>query len=232
MKTLIVIFLLCLPLQVMAAVSLNENTIEYTGEITDAQNARFKELLSSNIDRIASITVTSGGGNINAGMDLAELIFNNQLDIIIPTFCFSSCANYLIPAANQKVFGTNAVIGWHGDAASARWRDADIDAMVSSLTGKEKQTKWLALRAHYDRIIEQAKERETALYEKWQVNPDIMRLGLKGNVKDAVLANKARGWTYSLDAMAFFGLSNLPSSDRWEPKSTSSFPLIIVSHIQ
>lgn len=232
MKTFIVIFLLCLPLQIMAAVSLNENTIEYTGEISDAQNARFKELLNSNIDRIASITVTSGGGNINAGMDLAELIFNNQLDIIIPTFCFSSCANYLIPAANKKTFGTNAVIGWHGDAASARWRDADIDAMVSSLTGREKHTKWLALREKYDQIIEQAKERETALYKKWQVNPDIMRLGLKGNVKDAVLANNARGWTYSIDAMAFFGLSNLPSSYSWQPKSTSSFPLIIVNHIQ
>lgn len=232
MKIFIVIFLLCLPPQIMAAVLLNENTIEYTGEISDAQNARFKELLDSNFERITSISITSGGGNINAGMDLAEIIFKNQLDIIIPTFCFSSCANYLIPAASNKTFGTNAVIGWHGDAASARWRDADIDAMVSSLTGKEKQAEWLALRAHYNQIIEQAKERETALYKKWRVNPDIMRLGLKGNVKDAVLANKARGWTYSVDAMAFFGLSNLPPSDSWQPKSTSSFPLIIVNHIQ
>lgn len=61
----------------------------------------------------------SGGGITTVGMALGRFIYDNDMDVKITNFCFSSCANYIFPAGKTKYIGKNAVIGWHGDATSS-----------------------------------------------------------------------------------------------------------------
>ncbi|MDP2535941.1 hypothetical protein [Alteromonas stellipolaris] len=210
----------------LAEVKIKGSVIIYTGEITSEQTQKAIALFEQYQHKITEISMTSGGGNINAGMELAEFILAHRLDVRIPSFCFSSCANYVFVAGKHKYIGDNAIIGWHGDAASARWRDSDIDAMVAHLKSGAKEKQWQEYRAYYDNVIEEAVKRETALYEKLHLDKNIMQIGLSGDLMKAIISNRARGWSFNIEAMRELGVSGLPIDSTWSPKYHKNFPLI------
>ncbi|KZY48773.1 hypothetical protein A3733_10240 [Pseudoalteromonas shioyasakiensis] len=220
---------LIIPWLSFAGVSLSEQRIIYQGEISAKNNQHVAQLLAEQ-PSINSIQITSGGGNVDLGMDLAELILAHNLKVHIQQFCFSSCANYVLLAGNPTTIAKNAIVGWHGDAASARWRDSDIDAMVSHLKEPEKTTKWQALRTHYDEIIAKAVAREKAFYAKRGVKHDLLTIGLSEELKRAAVAQKARGWSYSKQALNTLNVSNIEFAD-WQPRSAKNFPLLIINEL-
>ena len=221
---------LIIPWLSFAGVSLSELRIIYQGEISTKNNQHVAQLLAEQ-PSINSIQITSGGGNVDLGMDLAELILTHNLKVHVKQFCFSSCANYVLLAGNPTTIANNAIVGWHGDAASARWRDSDIDAMVSHLKEPEKTTKWQALRTHYDEIIAKAVTREKAFYAKRGVNHDLLTIGLSKELKRAAVAQKARGWSYSKKALNTLNVSNIEFVD-WQPRSAKNFPLLIIDELE
>lgn len=61
-----------------------------------------------------TLAITSPGGEVNAGMDLGEIVFTHQLSVKIEDYCLSSCANYVFTTAPQHQISNWAVIGFHG----------------------------------------------------------------------------------------------------------------------
>lgn len=212
---------------VLADVKLAGDTLIYQGQITQENNRQAYALFDSAEVKPNSLTITSGGGNVDLGMDLAEFVLAKKMNVRVPTFCFSSCANYVFVAGQRKWLGDKAVLGWHGNAASAKWLDADIDNMVKGLTGEEKKQEWERLRSHYDQVIELASAREKALYLRLGVDTKLLELGMSPSLIKAARKAKARGWTASQKLMESMGLSNIDSDkESWKPQQNKHFPLL------
>lgn len=226
---LIYISLLCCSFSTSALVLVKKNTLYYNGQITEVQNNKASELLKSN-SSINALTITSGGGNIDFGMDLADLIAAHKLSVSIKDFCFSSCANYILLVGQPTTIEKNAIVGWHGDAASAKWLDSDIDTMVKNLDEPKKSKKWQVLRAHYDQVIAKASKRERAMYKHFNVNHDLLTVGLEPSLRKAAIKKHARGWTYSPKVLASLGVKNI-IFNQWQPRSVKHFPLLIIKDV-
>ena len=47
-------------------------------------------------------------------MLIGEWVFDHDIDVIVEELCFSSCANYIFTAGNNKTIEAEAIVGWHG----------------------------------------------------------------------------------------------------------------------
>lgn len=66
---------------------------------------------SNNINKIL---ITSGGGDADASLDLAEEILKRGIDVYVNGPCYSACANYIFLAARKKYILDKSVVAWHG----------------------------------------------------------------------------------------------------------------------
>ncbi|MCO7188940.1 MULTISPECIES: hypothetical protein [unclassified Pseudoalteromonas] len=213
-----------------ADISVNKHSIVYQGTLNEPDNTQVQLLLETH-SSIDTLVISSGGGPIELGIDLAELIQKHALRVKINGFCFSSCANYILLSGRPTEVAKDAVIGWHGDASSARWRNSDIDAMVDNLQGEQRKQKWAELRAHYDAVIEQLSAREKAFYQSMGVEHTLLTYGFTAHIVKQAKTNQARGWSYSPQALMSFGVKNITFND-WRPRSPANFPLVIIDSIK
>lgn len=212
-----------------AGVSIKNKELVYEGPISQQNNERAFALYEKAKEKPSLLAITSGGGNVDLGMDLGEFILKHNLDIKVSTFCFSSCANYVFTAGKNKWLGENAILGWHGDAASAYWRDSDIDAMVSHLEGEEKSKKWQELRQYYNDITRRSVAREKRFFEQISTDHALLTIGLSKELVKAAIKQKARGWTATPSLLKKMGVNNIMSiSVPWQPKNNPRFPLLIL----
>jgi hypothetical protein len=212
-----------------AKVWIDDHTLYYTGEITPGQNESLFKLFQQASAKPKRLSIQSGGGNVDAGMDLADFVIANQLDVIVDKFCFSSCANYVFMAGRHKFIQPAAVLGWHGNAASAKWLDQDIDDLLPQLKGDRSAVQWRQLRQHYDQVIKQASARETKLYQQLGIDPSILTLGFSPAIKKAARQQKARGWTLSIPLLTAKGVKNIRTTEQqWQPRSPQNFPLLVL----
>lgn len=98
-----------------ATVERVDDAIHFSGRIDHDSAARLLRLLADG--QVTRLVITSQGGLVGAALDIAEAIHARGLDIEVPSACFSSCANYLLPAARRKTLGTPGAVGWHGSMA-------------------------------------------------------------------------------------------------------------------
>lgn len=117
-----------------ATVERVDDAIHFSGRIDHDSAARLLRLLDDG--QVTRLVITSQGGLVGAALDIAEAMHARGLDIEVPSACFSSCANYLLPAARRKTLGTPAAVGWHGNMAhvlhlqqtgQASWSDKAMD---------------------------------------------------------------------------------------------------------
>ena len=94
-----------------AGVSIENRELVYEGPISAKNNERAITLYEAAVDKPSTLVITSGGGNVDLGMDLGEFILEHDLDVKVNTFCFSSCANYVFTAGKNKWLGENAILG-------------------------------------------------------------------------------------------------------------------------
>ncbi len=172
------------------------HTIYYSGPLTAAAN----QLVKSYIDRSTTkLVINSSGGEINLGMDLGELVFNNSLDVGVTEFCFSSCANYVFPAGKHKILESTSLVGWHGGATQSMEMPKDPEMQR-------------ALKEYMKNAI----KRETAYFQSIGVSQQVTVYGLRPEFSKS----KCVGWTYSIEAMQQFGIKNITiNSGIWSPPS-------------
>jgi len=61
------------------------------------------------------LNISSVGGEIKLSLKVAEAIEKKNLTIVIDSYCFSACAEFLLPAAKHVIFRNAPLIGFHGN---------------------------------------------------------------------------------------------------------------------
>ncbi|MFO1185046.1 MAG: hypothetical protein U1E56_09690 [Bauldia sp.] len=89
------------------------DTICINGPIGAATFAEFSALF----DGVTLAIVSSGGGDSEPAIKIAEAIWRAHLDVVFFKACYSACANYLFLAARRKFLVDDVVAAWHGSPA-------------------------------------------------------------------------------------------------------------------
>lgn len=117
------------------------------------------------------VVIRSGGGEVNAGMDIGDAIKAAGATVIVAEKCLSSCANYILISANRRVVLKDALLGFHGGvevvdrqrlvkefAAAGFTQPKQVNAAIKrSEDDRARQDRFLRVRgvsaALYDKII-------------------------------------------------------------------------------
>ncbi len=184
------------------SVTAHKNSIVYSGDISDAANEAVLELLNAHPKTFTTLAITSPGGEINAGMDLGDMVFSHQLRVNIDDYCLSSCANYVFTAAPHHHISNRAVIGFHGGVTGM---EDSFDTVVLSMPESQQA----AAKATFANYIQNAIERQHRFFKKVGVDPAITTLG-QAPVYDQHEASEAYvGWYYSIDDLHRLGVKHI-----------------------
>jgi hypothetical protein len=66
-----------------------------------------------------TLLIASGGGVLEAPLDIADIVVRNDLSVIAVGPCFSGCASAVFIAGNDRYTLANAQLGFHNTATSA-----------------------------------------------------------------------------------------------------------------
>jgi hypothetical protein len=91
-----------------------ENTVSFSGDIVQNSFLGYQHVING---KVKNVIVNSGGGDVNEAIKIATDIYKRNLRVIIDGLCLSSCANYLLPAANAVKL-SDGFIGVHGNVTS------------------------------------------------------------------------------------------------------------------
>ncbi|MDO5687318.1 MAG: hypothetical protein Q4G42_08070 [Neisseria sp.] len=180
-------------------VSVDGRRIIYNGALDPQANAQVASLLQQHPD-IDTLVITSRGGEIGLGIGLGQLVFDHGLNVDIPDYCFSSCANYVFPAGKIKYLHRHATLGWHGGAM------------------QEIQPETPEMARLYQAYIGPIRAKEKAFFQHIQVQPSMLTDGQK----PAYAAfEHCIGWSYSREKMESYGIRNIQYRDgAWQPHSS------------
>lgn len=195
-------------------VRIDGDTLTYIGGV----NAAGLQALSEAVrhlprGQVTKMVVEPGGGDTGAGIYIGSIVADLKPDLTIETGCFSSCANFIAPAAASITIRENAFLGWHGNDRGF--------AIVAAQEG-------LTLREHMRAMIEGGDDTDPAVIEAWlgEAVPTLekrivdeaalnARIGLPndtfaicgvGSRFDDRLTGDQLGWSFSFADMARLGL--------------------------
>lgn len=184
--------------------------MHYTGELEGDAVAAVASLLDSSGGSIAKLVIDSGGGDVNVGMDLAELVLASGLDLTVERLCASSCANYVFPAGKSKRINPGSVVVWHGSAIQEGLEAGptvdDIRLPEGVVLSMEQKLELLEKhREQALRYVEDAKARQRAFFSKIGIDERVTVMGQQLEV--------AQEWTLSIKDMARFGIRDVFAAD-------------------
>ncbi|MCO4321725.1 ATP-dependent Clp protease proteolytic subunit [Aliidiomarina quisquiliarum] len=189
-----------------STVYLQGNTLIYLGEITKAQNELAYKLAAearlTGTKSVALFHIDSSGGSVQYGIELAEWIKAQELDVSIGYLCASSCANYILAAGKRTYLAPYSTLMWHGSSYQK-----SISKKVQQ--GDENSYKWRKL--------------EQAFFASANVSSLMTVCGFDHiNIVDELLARlkitPIAGFTYSSTDLYRFGLTNIILPEQgWHP---------------
>jgi hypothetical protein len=135
-----------------ADVDLAGEVAYYAGQINARQNQRFFDVVTGKTVR--RLVITSSGGEVEAGIALGLWVFEQHIDVEVPEYCLSSCANYVFPAGQRKSIGAGAIVAWHGNynhlKQTGLWQD-EIPGRMKRY-GEDSATAGARVREEVDRL--------------------------------------------------------------------------------
>ncbi len=199
-----------------AAIVIEGIRATYSGSISDGNVERFLDAVKGK--EIAELVISSGGGDINAGMALGEWVFDNRVDVVVEGMCMSSCANYVFTAARRKTIRDNAVVAWHGSVLQKTgMSDEDArEAMTEAYSAlpADDQEKY-DLEELVSQAVEQMKEyrenatvRQEAFFNKIGVDEYICRVGIEEYGAESF-------FLLSVEDMARFGVLDVHAPENY-----------------
>lgn len=151
-RTLVFTMLFSVPLP-GAVGGLPDDEVHYQGPISVEHNRQFFEAVADRSPK--RLTITSGGGEVAAAIALGEWVFAKHLDIEVPDYCLSSCANYVFPAGRHKLIQAGAIVAWHGNyrhlQQTGLWRDDVASRMQRH--GEDQQTATRNVHAQVENLV-------------------------------------------------------------------------------
>ena len=189
------------------------NTASYSSSISKKQNNLFFEKIKNK--KINRLMITSSGGEVDAAIKLALWVFENNIDIEVPEYCLSSCANYIFTAARNKIIHEGAVVAWHGNyhhlKITGLWRD-DINSRMNR-TG---ESRYEAQRNVYMQMTYLV-NLERKFFARIGVDERICWIGKMSPY------NITNYYFLSVDDMSRFGVKNVTAPKGYENTNTSRF---------
>ena len=116
-----------------AFIHLKDDALYYSGITDRHEYNHFVTAIESHNQPIRKIFITSLGGNTVYGKLFGAWIHENNVDVQVQEICFSSCANYIFPAGQNKYIESNSLVGWHGDVLSNIGACSDSDETLKNL---------------------------------------------------------------------------------------------------
>jgi len=93
-------------------------SIALVGLLTSDATASVQNILRKK-NSIRALYIDSPGGDVPAGMALAELVRQHKLRLVVSGRCLSACANYVFTAALRKDVLPGSLVGIHGTSYSS-----------------------------------------------------------------------------------------------------------------
>ncbi len=199
-------------------VYLGNGELNYMGGLNEDANKRLFALYDSLASKPTVLSIRSVGGPVNAGIALGRWVRERQLDIKVLEFCFSSCANYVFPAARRKVVSNFAVIGYHGGPSSGQFQfDKATQSMVDAMPPAQRK----AFMDDIDKSIKANSEQERAYLRSLGMREDLSTLGQQERYQARYPDDpNVLGWTYSVEGFARFGVRDITViNPPWKPGS-------------
>lgn len=199
-----------------ATVSVEGAKLIYHGPLSGQGIERLFEAAATAAERPRILVVTSSGGDVEAGMELGTWIFERQIDVHVPEYCISSCANYVFTAGRRKVLGPKALLIWHGGATQEGLAEAAPCEHLETLgfPCDEQELKRLLLET-----LARTQRLEAAFFARIGVEQDITVLGQRPEY-DCREGYEYIGWYYSIADMAKLGVTNVSVvGGDWRPSA-------------
>jgi hypothetical protein len=196
------------------------DTLIYIGGTNDkgleALRAVVRDLAPGQVTRML---VNSGGGDTRAGIQIGFIVAALKPHLTIETGCFSSCANFIAPAAASITIRENAFFGWHGNdrgfAIVAAQEGVTLREHLRAMFAPQAKDamgpdgKPIDFEAFLDEAVAATEARvaeEAVLYERIGLPNDAFAVCGVGSRFDARLTGDQLGWGFSIADMARLGL--------------------------
>lgn len=195
-------------------VTIDGDTLTYIGGINAAGLTALSEAVRDlPRGQVTKMLVNSGGGDTKVGIHIGSIVADLKPDLTIDVGCFSSCANFIAPAAASITIRENAFLGWHGND-----RGFQIVAAKKGITLREHLRATVAagaadsgtdIEAWLDEAvptIEALIADEAALYQRIRLPNDTFAVCGVGDRFEGRLTGDQLGWGFSIADMARLGL--------------------------
>ena len=140
-------------------------------------------------------------------MDLGEFVVERRLDVSVPRYCVSSCANYVFTTGRLKLLGKHAIVGFHGGANQPGILESLLDEIDRQLPDDIDDAERARLEAEARAWVEQWQMREADLLGRVGVDPDITVIAL---LDPAFGYDESHHyWVYSIEGLAHFGVHDV-----------------------
>ena len=128
----------CSALEIRRVAECSGIILRVRGDFKDGDYARFKSHFSKK-DAIVGLDLTSDGGDLEEGMQIANLIHQRKLSVYVADDCNSVCA-FVFFAAAKRYLDHNSRIGVH---SISNHRDIeDLSSMRLTITMARLSVKW------------------------------------------------------------------------------------------
>jgi hypothetical protein len=200
----------------VSSVSIDGGSLVYRGPISYAANARLFELHEGSDSPISELVITSTGGDVAAGIELGLWVNENGLDVAVPEYCISSCANYVFTAGRRKVLGSTAAVVWHGGALQKEWNDLDCQLLSGAAAASCDHEELREVQAD---LLTALRAEEAAFFAAIGVDQRITILGQEERF-DCRHGNATFiGWYYSLEDLDRLGVRDVSiAGGEWKPQ--------------
>jgi len=206
-----------------ATIIIKGTTVKYVGKVSDKNAELFLNMVKGK--NLTKLVINSGGGEINAGMEIGSWVFDNQIDVVVDGVCMSSCANYVFTAGRFKTITKGSIVGWHGNALSeSAMSDQEIRRATTEIFNQmtESDQKKLNLEEIIKTTIEQSSEynassikRQAEFFKKIGVDEYLCRIGLEEYGAEDF-------YILSVADMARFGIQNVRAPKNYEQTDLTS----------
>lgn len=200
----------------VAEVAIEGTSIIYRGPISPESNDLLFELLEAAESIPETLVITSKGGETIAGIELGRWVFRNRIDVVVPEYCLSSCANYVFPAGDTKTLEATAALAWHGGATQENWGDTCSDLAKSGL---KQHLKCADIEKAFDESLKEFIAAEKLFFAEIGVDQRITVIGQDPRY-DCRGRGKSLGWYYSIEDLERLGVEDIRvRAGKWTPMS-------------
>ena len=105
-----------------------DRTLIFTGAIHPA-TVRAVAKLMKKYPGIRRMVIDSGGGDVDAALELSRIVKTQGWDLTVRHQCLSACANFVFPAGARKAVLPNAWVGVHETRERILHKDGSADVV-------------------------------------------------------------------------------------------------------